>query len=429
MASNGASKKMKLGTEFMSEEEIEWEFGHHEAGVARLNNGAFGCCPGSVMEAQREWQMKNMRQPDKFYVEELKKGLVRSRSIIKELVNAEDVEEITLVDNVSTATAIVLQQVGWGFHEGRFKKGDVVVMLHYAYGAVKKSMEAYVGRAGGRVVEVRLEFPVRSEEDVIGEFRKALERGKSGGNRIRLAVIDHVTSMPSVVIPVKELVKMCRDEGVEQVFVDAAHAIGCTRVDVQEIGADFYTSNLHKWFFCPPSVAFLYARASSGMSRDLHHPVVSHQYGKGLAVESSWVGNRDYSAQLVIPAVMDFVNRFDGGIEGIRKRNHEIVVQMGEMLVQAWGTHLGTPPHMTSSMLMVALPSSLHITTDSDALKLRTRLRDHYGVEVPIFFTGLTAYARISRQVYNTVHDYYKLRDAINQLVQHSHHPMPCSSS
>ncbi|KAI4301655.1 hypothetical protein L6164_034909 [Bauhinia variegata] len=297
-------------------------------------------------------------------------------------------------------------------------------MLHYAYGSVKKSIEAYVSRAGGEVIEVPLPFPVSSNDEIISEFRRALERGKAEGKRVRLAVIDHVTSMPSVVIPVKELVKICREEGVDQVFVDAAHAIGCTDVDMKEIGADFYTSNLHKWFFCPPSVAFLYC-LKSPRSSDLHHPVVSHEYGNGLAIESAWIGTRDYSAQLVVPAVLEFVNRFEGGIEGIKKRNHDAVVEMGEMLCKAWGTRFGSPPDMCASLIMVGLPACLGITSDSDALKLRTHLRDNFGVEVPIYYRApkdgevgsVTGYARISHQVYNKVDDYYTFRDAVNQLV------------
>lgn len=230
--------------------------------------------------------------------------------------------------------------------------------------------------------------------------------------------------MPSVVIPVKELVKICRDEGVDQIFVDAAHAIGCTNVDMKEIGADFYTSNLHKWFFCPPSVAFLYCRKSD-KTQDLHHPVVSHEYGNGLAIESAWIGTRDYSAQLVVPEVVEFVNRFEGGIEGIRTRNHEKVVEMGEMLAKAWGTNLGSPPEMCSSMVMVGLPACLGISSDSDCFKLRTHLRDCFGVEVPIYFRApkdgeinpVTGYARISHQVYNVVDEYYRFRDAVNKLV------------
>ncbi|KAK7269476.1 hypothetical protein RIF29_22204 [Crotalaria pallida] len=418
------NKKPKLS--FITDSEIQEEFSHHDPSVARINNGSFGCCPSSVISSQHQWQLLNLRQPDHFYVNHLKKSILHSRTIIKNLVNAQHLDEISIVDNASTATTIVLQQTAWSFHEARFNKGDVVVVLHYAYGAVKKSIEAYVARAGGKVIEVPLPFPVKSNDEIVREFRSALERGRSGGKRIRLAVIDHVTSMPSVVIPVKELVKICREEGVDQVFVDAAHAIGCIDVDMQEIGADFYTSNLHKWLFCPPSIAFLYTRRSSSKGSDLHHPVVSHEYGNGLASESAWIGNRDYSAQLVVPAVLDFVNRFEGGIEGIKKRNHDAVVEMGEMLAAAWGTHLGSPPEMCASMVMVGLPACLGISSDSDAMKLRTHLRDDFGVEVPIYFrpprdgeVGLvvTGYARISHQVYNRVDDYYKFRDAVNQLV------------
>ncbi|KAK7284460.1 hypothetical protein RJT34_19206 [Clitoria ternatea] len=423
-------KKPKLSSSSSSSSpitpsEIDSEFDHHDPAVARINNGSFGCCPASIIAEQQRWQLKYLRQPDSFYFNDLKTGILRSRTIIKGLVNADHVDQISIVDNATTAAAIVLQHTAWAFREGRFQKGDVVLMLHYAYGAVKKSMEAYVTRAGGKVIEVPLPFPVNSNDEIISEFRKALERGNSDGKRVRLAVIDHVTSMPCVIIPVKELIKICRDEGVEQVFVDAAHSIGCTDVDMKEIGADFYTSNLHKWFFCPPSIAFLYSRSHSKGS-DLHHPVVSHEYGNGLAVESAWIGTRDYSSQLVVPAALEFVNRFEGGIEGIKKRNHDAVVEMGNMLAEAWGTHLGSPPHMCASMVMVGLPACLGVASDSDALKLRTHLRDGFGVEVPMYFRPLrdgevglvTGYARISHQVYNKVDDYYKFRDAVNQLVQ-----------
>ncbi|OAY42452.1 probable L-cysteine desulfhydrase, chloroplastic [Manihot esculenta] len=410
----------------ISNSQIQSEFSHHVASVARINNGSFGSCPQSVISAQKQWQLQFLRQPDHFYFNQLKPGILHSRSIVKSLINADHIDEVSLVDNATTAAAIVLQKAARSFSEGRFEKGDVAVMLHYAYGSVKKSVEAYVTRAGGRVIEVQLPFPVKSKEEIITEFRKALERGRDNRKKVRLAVIDHVTSMPSVVIPVKELVKICREENVDQVFVDAAHGIGCVDVDMKEIGADFYTSNLHKWFFCPPSVAFLYSRKSNDRDDDdLHHPVVSHEYGNGLAVESSWVGNRDYTAQLVVPSVLEFIDRFPGGIDGIKKRNHEAVVEMGEMLVKEWGTHLGCPPEMCGSMIMVGLPICLRICNESDALKLRTHLRNEFGVEVPIYFRApkdgevdpVTGYARISHQVYNKVDDYYKLRDAINKIV------------
>ncbi|KAF5194473.1 L-cysteine desulfhydrase [Thalictrum thalictroides] len=422
---NHVSKKLKLST--ITNTEIRDEFNHHDKKVARINNGSFGSCPASVLSAQKQWQLKFLSQPDDFYFNQLRKGINESRKVIKDLINAEYVDEVSIVDNATTAAAIVLQQIGWAFTEGIFQKGDAAVMLHYAYGAVKKSIQAYVSRAGGFVIEVQLPFPVNSNEEIICEFKKALEQGKLNGRKVRLAVIDHITSMPSVVIPVKELVKICREEGVDQVFVDAAHAIGNVDIDVQDIGADFYTSNLHKWFFCPPSVALLYCKKSDKPS-DLHHPVVSHEYGNGLAIESAWIGTRDYSSQLVVPSVLEFVNRFEGGIQGIKKRNHDAAVEMGKMLAKAWGTNLGSPPELCCSMVMVGLPASLEISSEADAMLFRTHLRDCFGIEVPIYYQNprsgniedgvTTGYARISHQIYNTIDDYHKLQDAINQLIQ-----------
>lgn len=427
---NHNPKKPKF-TSFITQFQIQQEFSHHLPGVARINNGSFGSCPASIIAAQKRYQLKFLQQPDDFFFNQLPTQILKSRTLIKTLINADDVSEVSIVDNATTAAAIVLQHVGWAFAEGRFRKGDAVVMLHCAFQAVKKSIEAYVTRAGGSVIVVHLPFPINSNEQIVNEFRLGLEKGKSNGRKVRLAIIDHITSMPSVVIPVRELVSICREEGVNQVFVDAAHAVGSVPVDVKEIGADFYVSNLHKWFFCPPSVAVLYCRKSS-LSSDLHHPVVSHEYGNGLAIESAWIGTRDYSSQLLVPEVMDFVERFEGGIDGIMKRNHDAVIEMGSMLAKAWGTSMGSPPEMCPSMAMIGLPSCLEVLSDNDALNLRNYLRDEFSVEVPIHYQPLkepevgprdesgsfiTGYARISHQVYNTVDDYIKFRDAVNKLL------------
>ncbi|KAL8545325.1 hypothetical protein ACS0TY_005487 [Phlomoides rotata] len=409
----------------ISESEIRSEFSHHDSTIARINNGSFGCCPATIIAAQQRHQLLYLRQPDDFYFNTLKPSILKTRLLIQSLINADHVDEVSVVDNATTAAAIVLQHTTWSFFSSVFEAGDAVLMLHYAYGAVKKSVEAYISRAGGHVIEVRLPFPIKSSSEIVCEFEKALQLGKSNGRKIRLAIIDHITSMPCVLIPVKELVRMCRDEGVDRIFIDGAHAIGNVEIDVKDIGADFYTSNLHKWLFCPPSAAFLYCKMSDELS-NLHHPVVSHEYGKGLAMESSWAGTRDYSAQLVLPEVMEFVSRFEGGIEGIMNRNHDKVVEMAEMLVKEWGTEFGAPPEMCPSMAMVGLPVCLGIKCNSHALKLRTHLRVCFKVEVPIYYREplegevdpITGYARISHQVYNVVSDYYRFRDAVNTLIK-----------
>uniref|UniRef100_A0A0D9Y727 Aminotransferase class V domain-containing protein n=1 Tax=Oryza glumipatula TaxID=40148 RepID=A0A0D9Y727_9ORYZ len=425
------------GAAAITDAEVRAEFAHHDSAVARLNNGTFGCCPASVLAARARWQRLFLSQPDAFYFHHLQPGLARSRAAVAAAVGAGDASEVSLVDNVTTAAAIIMQHVAWSFAEGDFARGDVVLMFLYTYCSIKNSIHAYVARAGATVVEVPLPFPVSSPDAIIAEFRAALAVARDGGRRrVRLAVIDHITAMPTVLIPVKELVAICREEGVDKVFVDAAHAVGQVPVDVRDIGADFYASNLHKWFFCPSAVAFIHTRKDDPVSSKLHHPVVSSEYGNGLPMESAWIGVRDYSAQLVVPDVVDFVNRFDGGVEGIRRRNHDKVVEMGTMLAAAWGTFLGTPPEMCGSMLMVGLPGSLGVGSEDDAVGLRTMLRKQFKVEVPLYYNSkaaaadappemvkdgngdpVTGYVRISHQVYNVREEYEALRDAVAKLV------------
>ena len=222
-------------------------------------------------------------------------------------------------------------------------------------------MQAYASRAGGRVFQVVIPYPVSSEEQIFQTFEEALRREKEEhpANKIRLAVFDHVVSMPSMILPIRRLVKLCRSYGVENIFIDGAHGIGNLELDMEDIDADYYTSNLHKWMFAPTTASFVHCKAKH-LAR-LHHPIISHLYGGGIVAECNWVGTRDYSALVAVPEAIQFVKDMAGGIEEYGKENHCKVVTMAEMLASAWGTFLGTPPEMCIAMAMIALPPALNV--------------------------------------------------------------------
>lgn len=202
-----------------------------------------------------------------------------------------------------------------------------------------------------------------SEEQILRTFEKALkkEREEHPSSTIRLAVFDHIVSMPSMILPVCQLVKLCRSYGVENIFIDGAHGIGNLELSMKDIDADYYTSNLHKWMFAPTTAAFFHCK-SKHLPR-LHHPIISHLYGSGIVAECSWVGTRDYSALVAVPEAIKFVKDLTGSIEDYSQQNHCKVVAMAEMLASAWGTHLGTPPEMCAAMAMIALPATLNISS------------------------------------------------------------------
>ncbi|CAA3004659.1 probable L-cysteine desulfhydrase, chloroplastic, partial [Olea europaea subsp. europaea] len=133
--------------------ELRSEFSHHDSTVARINNGTFGCCPSSIISAQQRHQPLFLRQPDYYYFNSLKPSILQSRRIIQSLINADYVDEVSIVDGVTTAAAIVLQHYTWSFFSSAFKPGDAAIILNHSYSAVKNAVQAYISRAGGHVIE------------------------------------------------------------------------------------------------------------------------------------------------------------------------------------------------------------------------------------------------------------------------------------
>jgi isopenicillin-N epimerase len=78
--------------------------------------------------------------------------------------------------------------------------------------------------------------------------------------------------------PVKELVALTHSINA-LAFVDGAHAPGVLRIDIQDIDADYYTGNCHKWCYCPKGAAFFYVRRS--LQGEIHpQPTVISSSGK-----------------------------------------------------------------------------------------------------------------------------------------------------
>ena len=84
-----------------------------------------------------------------------------------------------------------------------------------------------------------LDFPL-SHDEIVSLFREKVRSLSPGKHRV--AVIDSIVSNPGVVLPWKEMVKICAEEGVLSV-VDAAHSIGQELdINLAEVNPDFWVT-------------------------------------------------------------------------------------------------------------------------------------------------------------------------------------------
>ncbi len=80
----------------------------------------------------------------------------------------------------------------------------------------------------------------------------------------RLVVLSHLLWNTGQVLPLAEIVEVCRNSStggqVVRVLVDAAQSVGLLPLNLTQLGADFYAFTGHKWLCGPEGIGGLYVR-------------------------------------------------------------------------------------------------------------------------------------------------------------------------
>ena len=78
--------------------------------------------------------------------------------------------------------------------------------------------------------------------DILEKFKQHVQANPGAPNKKRVAVIDSIVSNPGVLLPWKEIVKICKQEGIFS-LIDAAHSIGQeVGINLHDIDPDFWVS-------------------------------------------------------------------------------------------------------------------------------------------------------------------------------------------
>ena len=181
-------------------------------------------------------------------------------------------------------------------------------------------------------------------------------------------------------------------------------------LDIPSIGADWYVGNCHKWLMAPKGSGFLWA--SPANQAKTHPLVISRGYGQGFAAEFDWVGTRDPTAWLTIPAAIDYHFRIGGPQR--RERNRQLALQAANLLAKHWRSERGADDAFTGSMATVRLPLAGE-ATDQRAFELRFMLRKDHRIDAAVIAFKGSLWVRLSAQAYNQFNEYERLADAFRR--------------
>jgi isopenicillin-N epimerase len=371
---------------------------HLEPEGTFLNHGSFGACPREVLAAQNDIREEMERQPDQFFRRKGRpispENAIRpAADTLARFVGTKG-ERMAFVTNATEAVTTVLRSV-------ELKPGDEILMLDCVYNAVRLAIEDTCKRTGAKPVVVALPIPLNIN-DVVERIADA------ASNRTRLAIIDHIASRTAVVFPVAEITAALKAKGV-RVLIDGAHALGHLPLDLEAIGADWYTANGHKWLYTPKGCAMFYA-APDVAARTV--PLsVSHWHELGFPLAFDYVGTRDISAFLSVPAALRFVERF--GFEAARSYKLELA-RFGDVLMQ----ELGGEPVATDSAFAAMRAHILPQTRAADAADADALMHDlwaEHRIQIAAGDFHGKLLCRLSAQIYNERADFDRFANVLRR--------------
>jgi cysteine desulfurase/selenocysteine lyase len=215
-----------------------------------LDNGATSQKPKPVIDALSQYysaENSNIHRGVHFLSERATVAYEAAREKIVGFLNARSPKEIVFVRGTTEAINLVAQSYSRTF----LKAGDEIIVSAMEHHSNIVPWQILCQQIGARLRVI----PINHDgELVFDEYRRLLN------DRTRFVSVTHVSNALGTIVPVKEIVKLAHDRGVP-VLVDGAQAVPHMKVDVQEIGCDFYAFSGHK-VFGPTGVGILYGRES-----------------------------------------------------------------------------------------------------------------------------------------------------------------------
>jgi cysteine desulfurase/selenocysteine lyase len=380
----------------------------HGKPLVYLDNGATSQKPQVVIDALNRYyteENSNIHRGVHFLSERATAAYEGAREKLRRFVNAPSLQEIIFVRGTTEAINLVTQSYGRAF----LKEGDEIIISAMEHHSNIVPWQILCEQVGAKL---RL-IPINHDgELVIDEYRRVLNE------KTKFVSVTHVSNALGTIVPVKEIVRLAHERGVP-VLVDGAQAVPHLKVDVQDIGCDFYAFSGHK-LFGPTGVGVLYGRAelleamppyqgggdmiSLVTFEKTHYNVLPYKFEAGTPNIAGGIG---------LGAAVDYLNGLDW--DQIAAHEHDLLAYGTDALASFPGLRIiGTAKDKAGVISFVFDHVHAHdVGTILDQEGVAVRAGHHCAMPVMQRF-GVPATTRASLAFYNS-------REEIDVLVRALH--------
>jgi cysteine desulfurase / selenocysteine lyase len=384
----------------------------HGKPLVYFDNGATSQKPQSVIDALSHYysaENSNIHRGVHYLSERATAAYEAARDKVRGFINARSDKEIIYVRGTTEAINLVTQSYGRTF----LKTGDEIIISAMEHHSNIVPWQILCEQVGAKLRVI----PINHDgEIVMDEYRRLLNE------KTKFVSVTHVSNALGTIVPAKEIVALAHERSIP-VLLDGAQAVPHLRVDVQDLGCDFYAFSGHK-MFGPTGVGVLYGRGdlldkmppyqgggdmiSLVTFEKTHYNVLPYKFEAGTPHISGGIG---------LGAAIDYLQALDW--QGLAAHEHALLSYATESLLSIDGLRIiGTAKEKAGVLSFVFDHIHAHdVGTILDQEGVAVRSGHHCAMPVMQRF-GVPATTRASFAFYNTIEEIDVLVKAIHRALK-----------
>lgn len=331
-----------------------------------------------------------------------------ARELIREYINAKEVEEIIFTKGTTDAINVVAGSYGEEF----IGKDDEILLSGMEHHSNIVPWQLLAKRKGANIKVI----PVLDDGSLDLEAYSNLLTA-----RTKIVGVTHLSNALGTINPIKQMSEMAHAVGAKM-LVDSAQSIAHTLVDVQELDIDFLCFSGHK-IYAPTGIGVLYGK------KDLLNTMPPYQGGGDMILSVSFentvyntlpykfeAGTPNIAGAIGLGKAIEFVREV--GVENIASYEHELLSYATKRIQELPSIRIiGTAENKASVLSFVIEgihPHDVGSLLDRDGIAIRA---GHHCAQPVMKRFGIPASNRASFAFYNTMEEIDVFIDSLKSVI------------
>ncbi len=349
-----------------------------------FDNAATSQRPIQVIERVDEFSLRtnaNIHRATHYLANKTTEAFEASRETVRQYINAAEVAEIIFTQGTTES----INLVAFSFGEAFINAGDEVIVTEMEHHANIVPWQLMCERRGA-ILKV---LPFNDNGELQIELLDSLIT-----NNTRILAVAHVSNTLGTINPIREIILKAHLKNVP-VLIDGAQAAAHFKIDVQELGCDFYAFSGHK-IYGPTGIGALYGKRKwldkmppfMGGGEMIDRVTFAKTTYNQLPYKFE-AGTPNYVGAIGFAAAIQYIQSQDN--QALNAYEHDLLTVASEKLQQIEGLKIYGEASSKAGVICFNIvgihPFDLGTLLDQMGIAVRTGrlcadpVMDHYGVE------------------------------------------------